>query len=82
MFTLILDKPDFPSEYQDSSDKIIDLMRQKKVPPISEMLKEAHDMGVMVIVCSAGQDYMDIEGISRPDLIDDSLGTAESPHHG
>ena len=56
-----LDHSDFPMEYQSWSDKITHLMKEKKVPPISEMLKEAREMGVKVIVCSAGLEYMDID---------------------
>jgi len=69
-----LDQPDFPVEYQPWSHKITELMKEKKVPPISEMLKEARGMGVKVIVCSAGLDYMDIENKDQPDLIDDVWG--------
>jgi peroxiredoxin family protein len=69
-----LDRPDFPVEYQDWSHKITDLMKEKKVPPISEMLKEARNIGVKIIVCSAGLDYMDIGKADRPDLVDDIWG--------
>ena len=69
-----LDQPDFPVEYKDWSHRIIALMKTKKVPPITEMLKEARGMGVKIIVCSAGLDYMDIEKDKQPDLIDDIWG--------
>jgi peroxiredoxin family protein len=69
-----LDQPDFPVEYQGWSHKITDLMKEKKVPPISEMLKEARSIGVKIIVCSAGLDYMDIGKEDRPDLVDDIWG--------
>ncbi|HEY5649342.1 MAG TPA: hypothetical protein VLB09_02840 [Nitrospiria bacterium] len=55
-----LDENDFPVEYQSWSHKITQLMKEKKVPPVSEMLKEARSMGAKVIVCSAGLEYMDI----------------------
>ena len=70
-----LDKSDFPVEYQSWSHKISQLMKEKKVPPISEMLKEARGIGVKVIVCSAGLEYMDIDDKTPKDgLIDDVWG--------
>lgn len=69
-----LDEPDFPVEYQSWSHKIIHLMQEKKVPPVSEMLKEARDIGVKIIVCSAGLEYMDIEKETKSELIDDVWG--------
>ena len=69
-----LDQSDFPVEYKDWSHKITDLMREKKVPPVTEMLKEARQMGVKIIVCSAGLDYMDIENKEKPGLVDDIWG--------
>lgn len=73
-----LDHSDFPVEYQSWSDKITQLMKEKKVPPISEMFREARGIGAKVIVCSAGLEYMDIEKDSkdtrRNSLIDDIWG--------
>ncbi len=73
-----LDKSDFPVEYQSWSHKISQLMKEKKVPPISEMLKEARGMGAKVIVCSAGLEYMDIERnpdpVQKDGLVDDVWG--------
>lgn len=74
LYSGLLDKPDFPVEYQAWSDKITHLMREKKVPPVSEMLKEARGIGVKIIVCSAGLDYMDIRKTPQEDLIDDVWG--------
>ncbi|MBI3609222.1 MAG: DsrE/DsrF/DrsH-like family protein [Nitrospirae bacterium] len=70
-----LDKSDFPVEYQSWSHKISLLMKEKKVPPISEMLKEARGMGAKIIVCSAGLEYMDMDDKTpKDDLIDDVWG--------
>ncbi|HUK55213.1 MAG TPA: hypothetical protein VLY20_00980 [Nitrospiria bacterium] len=70
-----LDHADFPVEYQPWSHKITQLMKEKKVPPISEMLREARGMGAKVIVCSAGLEYMDINDKAPKDgLIDDVWG--------
>lgn len=72
-----LDENDFPVEYQAWSDQITQLMKEKNVPPVSEMLKDARSMGAKVIVCSAGLEYMDI-GKNPPkgfeDMIDDVWG--------
>lgn len=67
-----LDHADFPVEYQSWSHKITQLMKEKKVPPVSEMLREAREIGAKVIVCSAGLEYMDI-GPNSPDRTQDSL---------
>ena len=70
-----LDKSDFPVEYQSWSHKISQLMKEKKVPPVSEMLREARGIGVKIIVCSAGLEYMDIGDKTPKDgLIDDVWG--------
>lgn len=69
-----LDNTEFPVEYQAWSHKITNLMNEKKVPPVSEMLKEARGIGVKIIVCSAGLDYLDLEKTSKPELIDDVWG--------
>ncbi|MBI3994699.1 MAG: hypothetical protein HY349_01850 [Nitrospirae bacterium] len=70
-----LDLSDFPVEYQSWSHKITQLMKEKKVPPVSEMLHEARGMGAKVIVCSAGLEYMDIgEKTPKDNLIDDVWG--------
>ena len=72
-----LDENDFPVEYQPWSDQITRLMKEKKVPLVSEMMKDAQSMGAKVIVCSAGLEYMDI-GKTPPkgfeDFIDDVWG--------
>jgi peroxiredoxin family protein len=69
-----LDKADFPVEYKDWSGKIVDLMKEKKVPPVSEMLKEARGLGVKLIVCSAGLDYLDLNKTAKPEIVDDVWG--------
>jgi len=73
-----LDKADFPMEYQSWSHKITQLMKEKNVPPISEMFLEARGMGTRIIVCSAGLEYMGIDQETREerekDMIDDIWG--------
>lgn len=72
-----LDQDDFPPEYKSWSHRITELMKKKKVPPVSEMLRDAQSMGAKVIVCSAGLEYMDIEAVPPKgfeDFIDEVWG--------
>ena len=69
-----LDDPDFPEEYQEMSKNINQVLREKKVPPITDMLKEARGIGVKIIVCSAGLDLMNIEKKDHAELVDDIWG--------
>ena len=70
-----LDHSDFPVEYQSWSHKITQLMKEKKVPSISEMFREARGIGAKIIVCSAGLEYMDIDDKTPKDgLIDEVWG--------
>ena len=73
-YTHELDQPDFSEENKDWSEKIVERMREKKIPPVSEMLADARRMGVKIIVCSAGLEYMDIEKDAQPELVDDVWG--------
>jgi peroxiredoxin family protein len=70
-----LDQPDFPEEYQTLGKRVSKLMEEKKVPKVSEMLKDAKGIGrVKIIICSAGLEYMDIEKGKRSDLVDEVWG--------
>lgn len=73
-----LDHSDFPVEYQSWSNKIAQLMKEKKVPSVTEMFREAREMGAKVVVCSAGLEYMDIDPsvreVKKDGLIDDVWG--------
>jgi len=70
-----LDRPDFPPEHQALGRQVSKLMEEKKVPKVSEMLKDAKGIGrVKIIICSAGLEYMDIEKGKQSDLIDEVWG--------
>ncbi len=57
-----LDELDFPPEYGRSAEEVGRLLKEKKVPPISEMLQEAKQVGqFQVVACSAGLEYMGVE---------------------
>src|SRR4026207_2167662 len=58
-----IDQIDFPPEYAASSEEVARLLKEKKVPKISEMLAEAKLVGnIRVIACSAGLEYMGVGG--------------------
>jgi peroxiredoxin family protein len=70
-----LDKPDFPEEHQTLGKQVSKLMGEKKVPKVSEMLREGKSIGrVKIIICSAGLEYMDIEKGAQPELVDEVWG--------
>jgi len=70
-----LDKPDFPQEYQTLGKQVSKLMEEKKVPKVSEMLREAKNIGrVKIIICSAGLEYMDIMKGEQSELVDEVWG--------
>ena len=70
-----LDKPDFPEEYETLGKKVSKLMKEKKVPKVSEMLRDAKGIGrVKIIICSAGLEYMNIEKGGQSDLVDEVWG--------
>lgn len=61
-----IDAVDFPPEYEVQGKEVTRLLREKKVPKISEMLKEAHQVGdFRLVACSAGLEYMGVD----PDLV-------------
>ena len=70
-----IDLIDFPPEYADSSKDVTRLLREKKVPKISEMLAEAKLIGKLrVIACSAGLEYMGVDGEAVSKQVDEVLG--------
>lgn len=61
-----LDELDFPPEYSGHADEVARLLREKKVPRISEMFKDARSVGQFkVVACSAGLEYMGVD----PDVV-------------
>ncbi len=61
-----IDAVDFPPEYAAQGKEVGRLLQEKKVPKISEMLKEAHQVGdFRLVACSAGLEYMGVD----PDIV-------------
>ena len=70
-----IDQIDFPPEYAASSEEVARLLKEKKVPKISEMLAEAKLVGkVRIIACSAGLEYMGVDGEAVSKQVDEVLG--------
>jgi peroxiredoxin family protein len=70
-----IDEVDFPSEYASASEEVARLLKEKKVPKISEMLEEAKLVGsLQVVACSAGLEYMGVEEKAVTDRVDAVMG--------
>ncbi|MFO0708001.1 MAG: hypothetical protein U0412_14235 [Nitrospira sp.] len=70
-----IDQIDFPPEYAASADEVARLLKEKKVPKISEMLQEAKLVGKFrLIACSAGLEYMGVDGAAVEANVDEVLG--------
>lgn len=64
-----LDEVDFPADF------LSRLLREKKVPTITEMLHEAKLVGSLkVIACSAGLEYMGVDAEKVAQGVDDVMG--------
>lgn len=58
-----IDQLDFPPEYAESAEEVARLLKEKKVPKISEMFQDAKHVGKFrLIACSAGLEYMGVDG--------------------
>ena len=69
------DQIDFPPEYADSADEVARLLKDKKVPRISEMFEEAKLVGKLrIIACSAGLEYMGVDGEAVAKKVDEVMG--------
>ncbi|HWC50617.1 MAG TPA: hypothetical protein VG453_02975 [Nitrospira sp.] len=70
-----IDHIDFPAEYATSGEDVARLLKEKKVPKISEMLAEAKLVGTLrLIACSAGLEYMGVDGETVSKQVDEVLG--------
>jgi peroxiredoxin family protein len=70
-----IDQIDFPSEYAESAEEVTRLLKEKNVPKISEMLKDAKQVGTLrLIACSAGLEYMGVDAGEVERNVDEVLG--------
>lgn len=66
---------DFPPEYAVQAPEVARLIRERKVPLISDMLKEAKEVGQLKLVaCSAGLEYMGVDAQVVADGVDEVMG--------
>lgn len=70
-----IDVIDFPTEYARSADEVTRLLKEKKVPTISEMFQEAKLVGKFrLIACSAGLEYMGVDSETVEKNVDEVMG--------
>lgn len=70
-----IDEVDFPPEYAASAETVAGLLREKKVPRISEMFQEARLVGrFRLIACSAGLEYMGVDAEAVQKNVDEVMG--------
>ncbi len=70
-----IDSIDFPPEYAGASDEVARLLKEKKVPRISEMFQEARLVGrFRLIACSAGLEYMGVDPDAVTKQVDEVMG--------
>ncbi|MBM4128077.1 MAG: hypothetical protein FJ247_12135 [Nitrospira sp.] len=70
-----IDHVDFPPEYAGSAEEVARLLKEKKVPKISEMFQDAKHVGKFrLIACSAGLEYMGVESQAVETRVDEVMG--------
>jgi peroxiredoxin family protein len=70
-----IDQIDFPPEYAESAEEVTRLLKEKKVPKISEMFQDAKQVGTLrLIACSAGLEYMGVDASAVERNVDEVLG--------
>ncbi|MCE9537560.1 MAG: hypothetical protein K8R65_14290 [Nitrospirae bacterium] len=70
-----IDAIDFPPEYASSADEVARLLKEKKVPKISEMFHDAKQVGKFrLIACSAGLEYMGVDSAAVTKNVDEVMG--------
>jgi peroxiredoxin family protein len=70
-----IDAVDFPPEYAGQADEVGRLLKEKKVPRISEMFHEARQVGhFRLVACSAGLEYMGVDAETVAKNVDDVMG--------
>ena len=66
---------DFPPEYAAQASDVARLIRERKVPLISDMFQEAKQVGrFKLVACSAGLEYMDVDAQAVTDGVDEVMG--------
>ncbi len=70
-----LNELDFPPEYAAETPEVARLIRERKVPLISEMFHQAKQVGTFKLVaCSAGLEYMGVDAQAVTERVDEVMG--------
>jgi len=70
-----IDEMDFSPEHQIDGREVARLLKEKKVPKISEMFAEAKQVGhFRVVACSAGLEYMGVDADAVAKNVDEVMG--------
>ncbi len=70
-----LNELDFPPEYAAQAPEVARLIRERKVPLITDMFQEAKQVGQFKLVaCSAGLEYMGVDAQAVHDGVDEVMG--------
>ncbi len=70
-----INEVDFPPEYQAYHDEVSRLISERKVPKISEMFKDAKNVGKFrLVACSAGLEYMGVDSDAVAKQVDEVMG--------
>ena len=70
-----LNELDFPPEYQDQAPEVARLIKERKVPLITDMFEEARKVGQFrLVACSAGLEYMGVDSESVAKAVDEVMG--------
>ncbi len=70
-----LNELDFPPEYAAQAPEVARLIRERKVPLISDMFQEAKQVGQFrLVACSAGLEYMGVDAQAVNDGVDEVMG--------
>lgn len=66
---------DFPPEYQGQAVDVARLIKERKVPLITEMFEEARKVGnFRLVACSAGLEYMGVDTDTVAKGVDEVMG--------
>ena len=69
------DTVDFPPEYDSYTEEVTRLLKEKKIPAITQMFSDARQVGTFrLIACSAGLEYMGVDHDKMTALVDEVLG--------
>ncbi|HIB54655.1 MAG TPA: hypothetical protein EYN18_09080 [Nitrospirales bacterium] len=70
-----LDEVDFPTEYSAYTEDVSRLLKEKRIPAITQMFSDARQVGTFrLIACSAGLEYMGVNHEKMTALVDEVLG--------